>query len=67
MQGQLVDAIYSHPYANALKIDSVVCRAHICEIRLLAKNTTAWPMIFADIRQQPWWNLATNSAFMNLA
>ncbi|GGY82878.1 hypothetical protein GCM10011613_29650 [Cellvibrio zantedeschiae] len=60
MQGQLVDAIYSHPYSNALKIDSIACKAHICEIRLLATNTSAWPLIFADLRQQYWWSFGNN-------
>lgn len=60
MQGQLVDAIYSHPYANALKVDSIACKAHICEIRLLATNASAWPLVFTDLRQQPWWQFGNN-------
>lgn len=60
MQGQLVDAIYSHPLANALTIDSVSCKAHICELRLLATNTKTWPLVYADLRQQPWWAFGNN-------
>lgn len=60
MQGQLVDAIYSHPLANALTIDSVSCKAHICELRLLASNTKTWPLVYADLRQQPWWAFSNN-------
>lgn len=60
MQAQLVDAIYSHPNGNALSIDSVSCKAHICELRVLATNSNTWPVVLADLRVQPWWDFGNN-------
>jgi len=60
MQAQLVDAIYSHPNANALTIDSVSCKAHLCELRVLATNSKTWPVVLADLRVQPWWDFGNN-------
>jgi len=56
MQAQLIDAIYSNPQSPALTLDSVSCKAHICELRIFAINNTAWPLVFADMQLTPWWS-----------
>lgn len=59
-QGKLIDAIYSSPYASALTLDSVSCKAHICELRIFATNNTAWPKIYGEMSTQPWWEFGNN-------
>lgn len=63
MQNKLNDAILSSPYANALTIDSILCKGNICEVRVFEFKNGVWPLIMAEMKFQTWWEFGANSNY----
>lgn len=62
IQNKLTDAILSSPYAKFLTIESLQCKANLCEIRLYETKEGAWSVIMAEMRLQEWWDFGGTSA-----
>lgn len=54
MQGLLRDFIMSRPMATDIIIDSLVCNANMCEVRLLENKKYLLLGLFGELMQQPW-------------
>lgn len=63
MQNKLSDAILSSPYANALSIDSILCKGDICEVRIVEYKDGVWALLMAEMRMQTWWDFGANSSY----
>lgn len=61
-QNKLSDAILSNPYAKFLTIESLQCRANLCEIRLYESKNGVWSLIQSEMRLQDWWDFGTSSS-----
>ncbi len=62
IQNKLTDAILSSPYAKFLNIESLQCKANLCEIRLYETKNGVWSLIQAEMRLQDWWDFGTSSS-----
>jgi hypothetical protein len=62
IQNKLTDAISSNPYSKFLNIESLVCKANICEIRLYETKRGVWSYIQAEMHLQDWWPFGNSSA-----
>ncbi len=54
MQSLLRDFIMSRPMAADIVIDSLLCNANMCEVRLLENKKYLLLGLFGDLMQQPW-------------
>lgn len=54
MQGLLRDFIMSRPMATDIIIESLLCNANMCEVRLLENKKYLLLGLFGDLMQQPW-------------
>jgi len=54
MQSLLRDFIMSRPMAADIIIDSLVCNANMCEVRLLENKKYLLLGLFGELMQQPW-------------
>lgn len=61
-QNKLTDAILSNPYAKFLTIESLQCKANLCEIRLYETKNGVWSLIQSEMRLQDWWDFGTSSS-----
>ena len=61
-QNRLTDAILSNPYAKFLTIESLQCKANLCEIRLYETKNGVWSLIQSEMRLQDWWDFGTSSS-----
>jgi len=61
-QNKLTDAILSSPYAKFLNIESLQCKANLCEIRLYESKNGVWSLIQSEMRLQDWWDFGTSSS-----
>ncbi|PUA27098.1 MAG: hypothetical protein B0W54_19920 [Cellvibrio sp. 79] len=62
MYNHLSDAILSNPYAKYLNIESMQCKAGLCEIRLYEQKSGVWSYIQAEMSLQDWWKFSSRSA-----
>ncbi len=62
IQNKLTDAILSSPYEKFLNIESLQCKANLCEIRLYETKNGVWSLIQAEMRLQDWWDFGTSSS-----
>ena len=62
IQNKLTDTIFSNPYSKFLNIESLLCKAGVCEIRLYETKTGAWSYIQAEMQLQEWWSFSGASA-----
>lgn len=62
MKNKLSDAIFSNPYSKFIKVDSLDCRANLCEIRLYETKFGAWSYIQSGMVLQDWWDIGASSA-----
>ncbi len=62
LYNRLSDAILSNPYAKYLDIESMQCRAGLCEIRLYERKIGVWSYIQAEMSLQDWWKFNNSSA-----
>lgn len=54
MQGLLRDFIMSRPMSTDIVIESLLCNANMCEVRLLENKKYLLLGLFGDLMQQPW-------------
>lgn len=54
MQGLLRDFVMSRPMAADIVIESLQCRANMCEMRLLENKKFLLLGLFGELMQQPW-------------
>jgi hypothetical protein len=54
MQGLLRDFIMSRPTAADINIESLICNASMCEVRLLENKKFLLLGLFGELMQQPW-------------
>jgi hypothetical protein len=57
MQHKLTDFILSRTYAKFINLDSVLCKANLCEIRLYENKKGAWGFILSEMALQDWWDI----------
>lgn len=62
LYNRLSDAILSNPYAKYLDVESMQCRAGLCEIRLYERKIGVWSYIQAEMGLQDWWKFSNSSA-----
>jgi hypothetical protein len=62
MRAQIEDAIYSNPYGKDLIIESLQCKAGMCELLLYEIKSGAWSFILAEMGLQSWWDIGESSS-----
>lgn len=60
---RLSDGISANPYAKFLNIDSLQCKAGLCEIRVYETKPEVWNYVMAEMRLQNWWKFDSVSVF----
>ncbi len=55
MQNKISDALFSNPYAKFIQLESLQCKANLCEIRLYESKNGVWSFILSEMRLQDWW------------
>jgi hypothetical protein len=55
MKNKLSAAIYSNPNSNYIKLDSLDCRANLCEIRVYELKPNVWTNIQSGMALESWW------------
>ena len=55
-KNKLSAAIYSNPNSNYIKLDSLECRANLCEIRVYELKRGAWLNIQSGMALESWWD-----------
>lgn len=59
MQHKLTDFILSRPYAKFISVESLACKAGLCEIRLFESKNGAWQFILSEMALQDWWDFGS--------
>jgi hypothetical protein len=67
MEHQLYDSIISHPLAKLITIESIKCKAGICELQLYEQDNDTWTRVANDLGNQPWWDFQTFSTYTFVA
>lgn len=62
IQNKIADSIASNPYSKFLTIESLQCKANLCEIRLYENKLGVWSYIQSEMRLQDWWKFPSSSA-----
>ncbi|HSC67411.1 MAG TPA: hypothetical protein VLC79_06965 [Cellvibrio sp.] len=62
IQNKIADSIASNPYSKFLTIESLQCKASLCEIRLYENKLGVWSYIQSEMRLQDWWKFHSSSA-----
>ncbi|MET0357711.1 MAG: hypothetical protein ABW044_13095 [Cellvibrio sp.] len=63
MQNKISDSILSSPYAKFIKMDSLLCKANMCEIRLYETKDNVWSLILAEMALQDWWEIGNYDSY----
>lgn len=58
MEQQIRDYIVMHDQAPSVTIDSVMCKASGCEIRVIERQEDTYDVIKKDLENQDWWQFA---------
>ncbi len=65
LANKMTDFILSHPRAQSIHLDSVICKADLCEIRLFEIKNGTWSVIFSEMALQDWWGGLSKSEVVN--
>lgn len=57
IQNKISDYILSSPYAKFITLDSLLCKANLCEIRLYESKSHVWSLMMAEMSLQDWWDI----------
>lgn len=63
MQNKISDSILSSPYAKFITMDSLLCKANICEIRLYETKDNVWSLILAEMALRDWWEIGNYDSY----
>lgn len=67
MENHLYDGIISHALAKFISVQSIKCRAGICELQIYEDSNEAWSKIIADLGEQSWWDFQSFSTYSFVA
>jgi hypothetical protein len=67
MENHLYDGVISHPLANLITIQSISCKAGICELQIYEQNNNVWSQVITDLGSQPWWDFQSFSTYTFVA
>lgn len=59
IQNKLTDFILSRPHAKFINLESVICKANFCEIRLFETKNGSWQFILSEMALQDWWDFGS--------
>jgi hypothetical protein len=63
MEQRVSDYIVTHQHASAVQLQSVTCRANICEIRGFPIDPALWrDNLLSEMATQPWWDFNSTSS-----
>ncbi|MES2675145.1 MAG: hypothetical protein V4660_12970 [Pseudomonadota bacterium] len=62
MKNKLSDAIFGSPLSKYISVESLECRANLCEIRLYETKAGVWSHIQSGMALEDWWDIGASSS-----
>lgn len=59
-QNRITDALLGHSYSKFIELESVTCKASLCEVRGRELKPQVINLIFAELQLQEWWDMGTS-------
>lgn len=56
-QNRITDALLGHSYSKFIELESVTCKASLCEVRGRELKPQVINLIFAELQLQEWWHM----------
>jgi hypothetical protein len=59
-QNRIADALLGHSYSKFIELESVTCKASLCEVRGRELKPQVINLIFAELQLQEWWDMGAS-------
>jgi hypothetical protein len=59
-QNRITDALLGHSYSKFIELESVTCKASLCEVRGRELKPQVINLIFAELQLQEWWDMGAS-------